>query len=74
MITFKIQFLLSDNTWSSRYKNPKTDRQSDSSTQWTLAGLNLKIDIYSVKLTYDQKGTAHADTYFSKKMITQSVH
>ena len=31
---FRIQLLLEDNTWSTRYNIPKNDRHSNSSTQW----------------------------------------
>ena len=33
---FKIQVLLEDNTWSTRYNIPKNDRYADTSTDWTL--------------------------------------
>ena len=32
---FRIQILLEDNTWSTRYNIQKNDRYSDSSTDWT---------------------------------------
>ena len=32
---FRIQLLLEDNTWSTRYNLPKNDRYSDLSTDWT---------------------------------------
>ena len=32
---FRIQLLLEDNTWSTRYIIPKNDRYSDTSTDWT---------------------------------------
>ena len=38
---FRIQLLLEDNTWSTRYNIPKNDRYSDSSTAWTLVNLNF---------------------------------
>ena len=38
---FRIQLLLEDNTWSTRYNIPKNDRYSNSSTQWTLVNLIL---------------------------------
>ena len=41
MARFRIQFLLEDNTWSTRYKIPKNDRYSDTSTEWTLLNLNF---------------------------------
>ena len=33
---FRIQLILEDNTWSTRYNIPKNDRYSDTSTDWTL--------------------------------------
>ena len=35
MDRFRIQLLLEDNTWSTRYNIPKNDRYSETSTQWT---------------------------------------
>ena len=32
---FRIQLLLNDNTWSTKYNIPKNDRYSDNSTDWT---------------------------------------
>ena len=43
---FRIQFLLEDNTWSTRYKKPKKGRYSNSSTQWTLFSLIFDVEIY----------------------------
>ena len=36
---FRIQLLLEDNSWSTRYIIPKHDRYSDSPTQWTKRSL-----------------------------------
>ena len=33
---FRIQLLLEDNAWSTRYNIPKNDRYSDTSLDWTL--------------------------------------
>ena len=41
MSRFRIQILLEDNTWSTRYNIPKNDRTSDTSTEWTLVNLIL---------------------------------
>ena len=35
----RTQFLLEDNTWSTRYNIPKNDRYSDTSTDWTKLSL-----------------------------------
>ena len=71
---FKIQLLLEDNTWSTRYNIPKNDRYSDSSTQWTLINLNFTVENYGIRLVYDQIDTPHADMCFSNITITHSVY
>ena len=71
---FRIQLLLEDNTWSTRYNIPKNDRYSDSSTQWTLVNLNFTIENYGIRLIYDQIDTPHADICFSNITITHSVY
>ena len=70
---FRIELLLEDNTWSTRYKIPRNDRYSNSSTEWTLVNLNFTEENYGVKLIYDQIDTPHADMCFSKISITHSV-
>ena len=70
---FRIQLLLEDNTWSTRYIIPINDRYSDTSAEWTLVSLNFTVEDYGIKLTYDQIDTAHADMCFSKITITHSV-
>ena len=71
---FRIQLLLEDNTWSTRYNIPKNDRYSDSSTDWTLVSLNFTVENYGIKLVYDQIDAAHADMCFSNNSITHSVY
>ena len=71
---FRIQLLLEDNTWSTRYNISKNDRYSDSSTQWTLVNLSFTIENYGIKLIYDQIDTSHADMCFSNITITHSVY
>ena len=71
---FRIQLLLEDNTWSTRYNIPKNDRYSDSSTDWILVNLNFTVENYGIKLIYDQIDTTHADMCFSKITITHSVY
>ena len=70
---FRIQFLLEDNTWSTRYNIPKNDRFSDTSTDWTKLRLIFTEENYSVKLVYDSIDTPHADMCFSIITITHSV-
>ena len=71
---FRIQLLLQDGTWSTRYNVPKNDRHSDSSTDWTLVNLNFTVENYSLKLIYDQIGTPHADMCFINITITHFVY
>ena len=61
---FRIQFLSDDNTRSTRYNIPKTDRYSDTSTDWTLVSLNFKVEKYGIKFFYDEIDLAHADMCF----------
>ena len=70
---FRIQLLLEDNTWSTRYNIPKNDRCSDSSTQWTSLILSFTIENYGIRLVYDEIDTPHADMCFTINMITHSV-
>ena len=66
---FRIQLLLEDDTWI-----PKNDRYNDTSTDWTLVGLDFTVENYGVKLFYDKIETPHADMCFSKITITPSVY
>ena len=40
---FRIQLLLEDNTWSTRYNIPKNDQFSEISTEWTLVSLTFTV-------------------------------
>ena len=51
---FRIQLLLEDNTWSTRYNLPKNDRYSHTSTQWTKLSLNFTEKNHGIKLIYDE--------------------
>ena len=46
---FRIQLLLQDNAWSTRYSIPKNDRYSNTSTQWTKFSLNFTEKIMVIK-------------------------
>ena len=70
---FRIQLILEDNTWSTRFEIPKNDRYSNSSTEWKLANLNITVENYGRKLIYDQILTPHADMCFCNITITHSV-
>ena len=71
---FRIQLLLEDNTWSTRYNTPKNDQNSDSSTHWTKLTLTSTIENYGIESIYDELDTAHADMCFSNITITHSVY
>ena len=71
---FRIQLLLEDNTWSTRYNIPKNDRYIDNSGDWTLVGLNITVENYGIKLNYDQTDTAHVDMCFSNITITHPLY
>ena len=71
---FRIQLLLEDNTWSTRFNIPKNDRRSDSSTDWTVVSLNFTEENYGIKIFYDQIYTPHGDICFSNIRITHSVY
>ena len=71
---FRVQLLLEDNTWSTRYNILKNHRFSDSSTQWTKLSLNFTEENYGIQLIYDQIDTAHADMCFSNIIISHSIY
>ena len=71
---FRIQVLLKDNAWSTRYNTPKNDHYSDSSSQWTMVNLNFTEENYGIKLFYDQIDKPYADICFSNITITHSVY
>ena len=71
---FRIQLLLVDNTWSTRYNVPKTDRYSDSSTDWTLVNINFTVEKYGIRIIYDEIDSAYADMSFTNITKTQSVY
>ena len=71
---FRIQLLLEDNPWLTKYNIAKKDRCSDSSTDWTLVYLSFTAENYGNKVIYDQIDTTHADMCFSNKTITHSIY
>ena len=74
MARFRIQLLLSDNTWSTQYTIAKNSQYSDNSTDWTLLNLDFTVENYGIELIYDQIDTAHSDMCFSNITITYSVY
>ena len=70
---FRIQILLEDNTWSTRYIVPENDQYSDSSTDWTKLSLNFTEKNYGIKLIFDEIDSALSDMCFSIISITHSI-
>ena len=70
---FRIQLLLRDKTWSTRYNIPKNDQSSISSTQWTLVSSNFGVENFGVKIISGQIDTPHADMCFSNFSTTHSI-
>ena len=73
MGSFRIQLLLADNNWSTRYTIPRNDRYSDTLTDWTLLSLDFTGKYYGIKVIYDDIDSAHADMCFSNTTITHSI-
>ena len=71
---FRIQLLLEDNTWSTRYNIPKNDQYNDTSTNCTLVSLNFTEDKFGINFLYDEIDTAHADMCSSNITITHSAY
>ena len=74
MRRFRIQILIKDNTWSTKYTIPKNEQYTNTSTVRSLLKLNFTVETYCIKLIYDQKDKAHADMCFSNVTITHSVY
>ena len=70
---FRVQFLLEDNTWSTRYIISRNTQYSDNSTDWTLSNLDFTVENFGVKLILDQIDMAHSDMCFSNIKITHSI-
>ena len=70
---FRIQLLLIDVAWCTRYNLLNHDRYNDSSTEWTLVSLKFTLQKYGTKLIYDQIDSAAADMRYSKFKIAHSV-
>ena len=70
----RIQLLLEDITWSTRYNIPINGRYSNPSRDWTLVSFNFFVENYGFKLIHDEIDSAHADMCFSNITITHSVY
>ena len=71
---FRIQILIEEKTWRTRYKIPKIDRYSSSSTQWTRLSLYFTEESRGIRLICDEIDTPHADMCFSIITTTHSVY
>ena len=69
---FRIELLLADKTWSTRYNIRKIDQYSNSSTDWTKLCLSFTVQNYGIKLIYDEIDSAHGDMCFGNITITHS--
>ena len=70
---FRIQLLLEDNSWSTKYNIPKNNQCINGSTQWHSLDMDITQKKYGIKFIYDQIPTAHSDMCFSNITITPSV-
>ena len=70
---FRIQLLLQNNTWSTRYNIPRNDRYSDSITDWTKLSLTFTEGNYGIKLIFDEIDSPQSDMCFSIISLTHSV-
>ena len=71
---FRIQLLLDDNKWSTRYTIAKNTQYNDSESEWKILNLDFTVENYGIKLILDQIDTAHSDMCFSNITITHSVY
>ena len=65
--------LFNDNSWSTRHNIPRNDRYSNSSPDSTLICLIFDVEIFVIRLDYDERYTTQADMCFSNNTITHSV-
>ena len=70
---FRIQLIIEDNFWTTKYTIPKNDQYSNFLSHWKLLNLDFTEKNYGIKLIYDQKDTTHADMCFSNITKTHSV-
>ena len=69
----KIQLLIIDNTWSTRYSIPKNDPYSNSATQWMKLSLILTVENSGFRLLFNKIDSAHSDMCFSIIILADSV-
>ena len=68
----RIQLLLEDNAWNTRYDQPKNDRYCDSTTQSTKPSSLFTEENYGINLLYDQRETSCTDKCFLKKILSSA--
>ena len=71
---FRIQLILEENTWNTRYTIAKNTQYSDNPSDWNLLNLDFTVENYGIKLIYDKIDKPHADMCFSKITITHSAY
>ena len=71
---FRIQLLLDDNTWSTQYTIANNTQYTNNAIDWTILNLDFTVEIYGIKLIYDQIDTPHADMCFRNITVTHSVY
>ena len=69
----RVQLLLSDNTWSTRYTIPKNDYYTNQ-PEWKLGNLNFTEENYGIILIYDEITSPNSDMCFSNITIPYSVY
>ena len=69
---FKIQLLLTNNTWSTRYNSPKNDYYTNHSER-KLVSLISTEENYAIKLVYDEIDSATSEMCLSNITITHSI-
>ena len=74
MFRFRIQLILDNKVWSTRYHKAKNSKYSSSSTERRLLNLDFTEPNHCTRLYYDKTDTVHADICFSNITITHSVY
>ena len=66
--------ILTNDSWSTQYIIPKSDRYSDPPSDWTLVNLRFTLENYGFIIIHVQIDTPLADLCFSNNIITHSVY
>ena len=70
---FRIQLLLLNGQWHSKYINAINNKYGNTSSEWTSLNIDFTEKNSDNKLIYDEIDTAFADMCFSNIMITHSL-